>query len=135
MALIELNWNPTTRQLRQFAGLCLVALPSVGYLWGGSWSVIGGLAAIGSCLAVLGYFQPGIVRPLFLTISLVTIPIGLIVGELAVAAIYFFVLLPIGMVFRLLGRDALLRRRNPQARSYWLKKEPPKNIARYYRQF
>lgn len=135
MALIEINWHPTNRQLRQFAGLCWLALPSLGYLWGGNWPVVGGLAAIGSCLAVLGYIQPAFIRPLFLAIILVTMPIGFVVGELALVLIYFLLVLPLAMVFRLMGRDALLRRREPTAQSYWRDKQQPKSIASYYRQF
>jgi hypothetical protein len=135
MTLIELNWNPTTRQLRQFAGLSLLALPSLGYLWSGSWPVVGALAAVGCCLAAIGYFQPAFVRPLFLAISLVTIPIGFVLGELALLMIYFLLLMPMGIVFRLMKRDVLLRRRDPQAQSYWSDKQQPKNVASYYRQF
>ncbi|MFM7843419.1 MAG: hypothetical protein ACKPEY_04200 [Planctomycetota bacterium] len=135
MALIEINWNPTSRQLRQFAGIGLIALPSAGYVWGGSWPAIGMLAALGSGLALAGYLRPAVVRPFFLALSLVTIPIGFVVGELALALIYFLLLLPIGLVFRLMGRDALSRRRDLAARSYWREKQQPKSSASYYRQF
>ncbi len=52
MALIETNWNPTSRQLRQFGGLCLVALPLLGWLWSASSTMIATLAGIGLLIAV-----------------------------------------------------------------------------------
>jgi hypothetical protein len=135
MPLIEFNWNPTVRQLRQFAGLCLFTLPALGYLWKGSWPVIGGLAAVGGLLTTLGLVAPALIRPLFLGLSFVTIPIGMVISELAIATIFYGVLMPLAIFFRLLGRDALRLRIDRNASSYWLDKKQPKNGTSYYRQF
>ena len=40
MKLIEINWQPTDRQLRQFGVICLVALPALGWLWGGGTTIV-----------------------------------------------------------------------------------------------
>ena len=58
MKLVELNWNPTNRQLRQFAIICLFALPLAGWLWGGSRQAIGFLAITGFILAIAGVILP-----------------------------------------------------------------------------
>ena len=34
MSLIEINWSPSLKQLRQFGVLCLVALPLLGLALG-----------------------------------------------------------------------------------------------------
>ena len=34
MQLVEINWNPTERQLRQFSSMCFIGLPFIGWLWG-----------------------------------------------------------------------------------------------------
>lgn len=62
-------------------------------------------------------------------------PIGLVIGEVAILSIYYAVFLPIGLVFRLCGRDTLQRSFDRQAASYWQSKERPKSAAQYYRQF
>ena len=38
MKLVEINWNPTDRQLRQFGMIALVALPALGWLWSGRYA-------------------------------------------------------------------------------------------------
>jgi hypothetical protein len=56
------------------------------------------------------------------------------VGELAMLLIYFGVFLPIGLLFRAAGRDALQRRFDPSQNSYWQAKKQPHDIASYFRQ-
>jgi len=135
MSLIEMNWHPKARQLRQFAGLCAVALPAIGWLWGSSGTVVGTLALLGLAVAVAGTLVPPVVKPLYLLLSLVAWPIGLVVGELAMLAIYGLVFVPIAVGFRLLGRDALRLRMDRARATHWETKRPAKNAASYYRQF
>ena len=72
-----MNWNPTARQLRQFGAICVIALPLIGWIWGGSLVVVGWLLAIGSCLALIGVAAPTVLKPIFLALTLVAMPIGL----------------------------------------------------------
>ena len=48
-----------------------------------------------------------------------------VVSPIVLGAIYFGVVAPVGIVMRLAGRDALRRRLDPQARSYWIERTPP----------
>ena len=135
MKLVELNWNPPERQLRQFGIIALLVLPLVGWLWRGSLPVIAGLAATGGVLALIGVVFPRALKPVFIALMLVTMPIGLVVGELAMLLIYFGVFLPIGLLFKIMGRDSLRLKLNLQAKSYWERKPQPRNPATYFRQF
>lgn len=134
MKLVEVNWNPTNRQLRQFGLICLFALPLISWLWGGGSQVVIGLGAIGLGLALAGAVFPAILKPVFLALTIVTTPIGVVLGEAAMLSIYFGVFLPIGLVFRLMGRDGLQLKRDPEASTYWQSKTPPRDVASYYRQ-
>jgi hypothetical protein len=134
MPLFELNRRPTPRQLRQFGLVCLVALPLAGWLWGGGQMTIGVLAGIGLALAACGLAVPRALLPVFVGISVITIPIGLVAGELALLLIYFGLFLPLGLVFRLLGRDPLERTLDRSAATYWRSRKQPESAARYYRQ-
>ena len=134
MKLIAINWHPNDRQLRQFGIICLVALPLVGWIWGAGSSTLGVLAGIGLLLAVAGIVKPRILAPLFLGLTLVATPIGMVLGELAMLLIYFTIFLPIGLAFRLLKRDALRLKIDRDTASYWQAKKQPKNMASYYRQ-
>ncbi len=134
MKLVEINWNPTDRQLRQFGAISALVLPGIARFWGGSRALVIGLAAIGIAMAVVGWFWPRGLKPLFVGLTIVAIPIGMIVGELALLAIYFFVFLPIGLAFRFAGRDSLLLKRDRNATTHWQPKPQPVDVASYYRQ-
>lgn len=134
MSLIEANWNPSHRQLRQFGVICAVALPTIGWLWSATPTLIGGLAIAGIAVAGLAFAVPKTISPLFVGLMLLTLPIGLVVGELALMLIYAGVFLPIGIVFKLMGRDRLQTRLNQDSNTYWQKKQQPKSVASYYRQ-
>lgn len=71
---------------------------------------------------------------MFLAATLVTLPIGMVVSELAMLLIYFAVFTPMAILFRLLGRDALQRRFEPAATSYWVPRNQPSGPEQYFRQ-
>jgi hypothetical protein len=48
-----------------------------------------------------------------------------VVSPLVLGLIFYGVFAPVGVVMRALGRDAMKRRYEPQAPSYWVKREPP----------
>ena len=48
-----------------------------------------------------------------------------VTSPVAMAAIYFAVVTPTGLLMRMLGKDPLRLRRDPQASSYWILREPP----------
>ncbi len=142
--LIRLNWNPQRRQLRNFGLICLVAFGALGtWAWLGR-SVLGlGLGHVGAAVlwavgggsAVLAMAWPQALRPLFVGLSLVAFPIGLIVSHLLLTLLYYGVITPVGLVRRALGRDPLQRELDPAAHTYWARRDPPPDKSRYFRQF
>jgi hypothetical protein len=134
MKLVSINWHPTQAQLRQFSVIGALLLPLIGWLWGADEFVLKCLVGAGLLIAVVGIAIPAVVKPLFLLLTIVTIPIGLIVSELAMVLIYFGVFLPISLLFRGAGRDALQRRFDPGQKSYWQAKKQPPDVASYFRQ-
>jgi len=134
MKLVEINWRPSDHQLQQFGVICFFALPAIAWFWGASVSVIVTLATIGLAIALVGMIAPPALKHLFLSLSLVTTPIGVVVGELVMLAIYLGCFLPIGIVFRVLGRDALRLKLDRNATSYWESKKQPTSLASYFLQ-
>ncbi len=132
--MIEINWNPTHRQLRQFGLICLVGLPFFGWMANANSSVIGALSAIGCLTAVLALAIPQSLKHIFITISLVTAPIGMVMAEVAMLMIFYLVLFPIGLLLRLSCNDPLKRTFDREAKTYWESKRPPKDASSYYRQ-
>ena len=134
MNLLEVNWDPTNRQLRQFGGLCLFALPLVSWLWGGGEQIVAVLAIVGLLTALAGFACPRTLKPAFIGLTVLAAPIGIVIGELAMLLVYFGVFLPIGLVFLALNRDALQLKPERRSKTYWQAKKPPGGAADYYRQ-
>jgi predicted membrane protein len=48
-----------------------------------------------------------------------------VVSPIVLGAIFFVVLTPTALVMRMVGRDAMKRRFEPSARTYWVERDPP----------
>ena len=131
-----MNWNPSDRQLRQFGLTAWIALPIVAAFWT-ALAVPAILAAVGvgTLVALLGWFSPRSLKWPFVALSLLSLPIGFVLHELCLGLVYFGVLVPLGLVFRCLGRDALGMRRDARATSYWQVKKQPSGVASYFRRW
>ena len=143
--MIELNHNPRPKQLRQFGVGLMLALPVLGWLFSGraglssTWepfhtSLLAALAAGGLASGAMAWLSPRVLKPIYLAAMYAAFPIGFVVGEVILLLIYFLVFLPFAIVFRLIGRDALNRRLDRGAGSYWSPKEQPRDVRSYYRQ-
>jgi hypothetical protein len=125
--------------LRQFAGLCVAIFGGM-FAW--SWYRHSGtpttLAWVGLGLAVVvglgGLIHPPAIRPVFLALMAVTRPIGHVLSTVLIGLIYWGLLTPLALLFRLLGRDALARRR-VVTESYWMPKSQPSDVRRYLHQY
>jgi hypothetical protein len=64
----------------------------------------------------------------------ITQPIGHVVSFVLLGLIYYVVMTPLALVFRIAGRDSLSRR-GPALPSYWEIKNDPDDVLRYLRQY
>ncbi len=135
MPFIQLNTNPTSRQLRQFGCLCVVVLPLIGWLWNTGGTAVWILLGSGLLIAMAAWFSPWLVRPLFVLLGVVAFPVGVVVSEAAMLLIYFGIFFPIGIIFRLMRRDALKLRMERESTSYWTEKAEMSDPESYYRQY
>lgn len=137
MAMIEINWNPPRRELRQFGLLCLAifgAMAAYGYFTGGSVLItraLGGAAVVGG---VLGILAPQALRPIFVGWMVAAFPIGWTISHLLLGAIFYCLLTPIGLLLRVLGTDPMQRSFDRGADTYWNPHEQAE-VKRYFRQF
>ncbi|MCX5660300.1 MAG: SxtJ family membrane protein [Planctomycetota bacterium] len=148
MALMEINWRPSAKMLRQFGVVGAAALAALAAIAGFRHSLLGihlsepiahqvgqGLAWTAAAMLLLAIAAPRTLRPAYLLLTLVTLPIGWVVSHLLLAAIYFGIFTPVALLFRLIGRDALDRRIDPTAQTYWSPRKPVTDLKRYFRQF
>jgi hypothetical protein len=132
----DIPFSPPTRTLRVFAGLWLVffGLACARLLAQGratpAW-VLGAVATLG----VLGLYRPVAVRPAFVASMVLTFPISWAVSRLVLAVTYYGLFAPLGLVFRLAGRDALGLRLEPGRASYWEPRPADPDPRSYFRQF
>jgi len=134
----DIQFDPTTTTLRQFAGLWLVFFGGLG-LWEalarGHSSLSTGLIVAAAVIGLPGLVRPALLRPIFVAWMVLAFPIGWTVSLIMLAILYYGLFTPIGLVFRLIGRDALLRTRRPGLESYWTPKPTPTDPRRYFKQF
>ena len=57
------------------------------------------------------------------------------VGFVALLLVYYGLVTPIGLVFRLMGRDPLQRRFDRALDSYWIRRRSSLPAKRYFQQF
>ena len=147
MGLIRLNLNPTAKELRQFGFIALGAFGLLGALlfWHvvPLWRVLGNatptvayvLWTVGALSALLSIVAPKLNRPLFVGLSIVAFPIGVVMSYLIMGVFFFLILTTLGLIFRLAGRDPLRRRFDATAKSYWIPHKPAGKTDRYFSQF
>ena len=139
MSLIEINLHPSHKELRNFAVIALIASAIISLLL----YVLKGLAvqwvaiifAAGFIIFLSSFVCLKITRIIYLSLILVTFPIGYVVSFILLSTFYFLLLTPLGLLFHLIGRDPLCRKFNSNTKSYWLTHKPPKNLDCYFHQF
>jgi hypothetical protein len=134
----DIPFNPPENTLRQFAVLWLAAFGAIA-AWQG---LAKGRPAAGLALGVfavsagvIGLIRPRALRPIFVGWMVLAFPVGWTISNLFMGMIYFGLFLPFGLVFRLIGRDALALKPPAAATTYWKPRQAPAEIRRYFRQF
>jgi hypothetical protein len=135
MSLFRLEPNPTTRQLHQFGAIGASLLLLTGWWQRDSVVAAVALAACALIGAACTIWIPVSLKRPFVWLSAALLPIGLVVGEIVLAAVYFFIFAPVAIVFRVMGRDALQRSLDADAATYWQDSAEPSTAASYFRQY
>ena len=131
-----IDFHPGDRQVRNFGLTSLVALPLVAALWTrGSLPAILSAAAIGGLLAAIAIAWPRGLRPLLVAINIVTAPLVLLIHDMVLSLAYFLVVVPVGLVFRLFGRDPLQLKIDRGAGTYWQSKKQPRDVRSYFQRW
>jgi hypothetical protein len=133
----DIPFQPSSRTLRQFAALCLAvftALAGWRFLRHGDVLVPWLFLGLAFTLGPLGLVRPQLLRPVFVGWMIVVFPIGWLVSHLVLAVLFYGLFTPLGLIFRLAGRDALACRRKPGQNSFWTPKPAARDVRSYFRQ-
>jgi hypothetical protein len=139
MFLPEINWHPNRRELRTFAMIALIAALLASlllYIFRGlglQWVAV--ISSVGAAILLTSFISLRATRVTYLGLILVTLPIGLAVSFFLLAIFFFGILTPLAMVLRLIGRDPLNRKFDPDIGSYWITHRQPDDLDRYFNQF
>jgi hypothetical protein len=139
----DTNWNPGLVEKRKFAHSLIVGFPAiaavftllawwragvapVGFLW---------LAVIGVSFGLLLWLLPQIARPFYLVWYFAACCIGIVMSNILLAAFFYLVITPIGLIMRAWGHDPLQKRHDRTRPTYWHDVEKVVDGERYFRQF
>jgi hypothetical protein len=138
MALVDINWTPSKKDLRVFALLLIVfgaVIASLVYFkydqqTAGRWVLI-----VSAALGLLGACVPTLIRPVYVTWMALAFPIGWTISHIMMGIVFYLVITPIGFIMKACGRDPMRRRLDRSCQSYWLRRESSDDVKRYFRQF
>ena len=137
--MIEINWKPSGKDLRFFAGGVtilagmLFALGSLAWNW--TALPLGIVTAVAVGMIFVGVLRPHWLRPIYLAWMVAVFPLGWTVSHAVLAVVYFAVFLPIGLMLRARGFDPLQTRPKAENESYWVERKPAVLPERYFRQY
>ncbi|WP_165223248.1 SxtJ family membrane protein [Aquisphaera insulae] len=134
----DIQFRPDARTLRQFAGLWLVCFGGLAAWEGfgrGHTTAATALGILALAVGVPGLLRPQVLRPIYVGWMVLAFPIGWTISQIILAVMYYGLFTPIGLIFRLIGRDSLHRARRPGQATYWAPKATPTDPRRYLKQF
>jgi hypothetical protein len=137
MRWADIPFNPPPRTLRWFSlfGVLFLAGLACVQVWRSdnrlAAAVLGGVAAL---LGLAGLLAPRLVRPVYVGLMVLTFPIGWVMSHVLLGLVFYGVITPLALFFKLVGRDALARRFEPARESYWAPKRGAADMRSYFRQ-
>ena len=138
MALVDINWNPSRKELRVFSLLLILfgaIVAAVLYRRLESQTPSAVALLVTSLVGLAGLAVPASVRPVYIVWMGLVFPIGWTVSHAMMLVVFYFVLTPIGLAMRLCGRDPMQRKLDREAKSYWLPHSRRSGLKGYFRQF
>jgi len=154
MAAIDIDWNPDEKKLKEFGWVSVIGFSVIGFLvlptaswihslsgeepyawtdW--NWKISLILLGVGIAIWVLSLISIKAVKLVYVFWMAVAFPIGWTISHLILGLLYFLLFTPMAIVFRMMGRDALDRKIDKNAASYWIHREGAPESSRYVRQF
>jgi len=138
MPVIDVDREPTQRELNWFGTLLLVVACIVGAILFWRFHAVSAARAVwiaGGAVWLLHLAFPFLRRPLYFGWMRLTYPIGWLVSHATLAAIYYLLITPMGLLLRVGGWNPLQRGFDREAATYWTKEEPHRALEGYFRQY
>ena len=121
----KMHIDSSDGKVRNFGFLfCVVFALLAGFSWykgGHVWPWLAGGSAL---FLLLGLVAKPILRPIYIGWMAFAFVLGWINTRLILGVFFYAILLPVGVIFKILRKDPLERTLDRQAPSYWIKREP-----------
>jgi hypothetical protein len=138
MSLIKLNTTPSRRELLWFSALwfplTVGLLGLLAHRGIGGWYAAISIWIAGAGLAATMLIVESIAKRVYIGMSYATYPMGVVMSHVTLRVAYFAVIMPIGLLLRLMRRDSMRRRFDADAASYWQARGAQRESAEYFRQ-
>ena len=138
MALIEINKNPSSRELFWFGLLLPVFVSLFGFLLRFQF----GLETVPVVVVIAGYLAavvfwtiPRLRLSVYRGWLYLTYPLGLIISYTILAVVYYGLFTTLGWILRRIGHDPMKKDLDTSAETYWARRPGSADSARYLRQF
>jgi hypothetical protein len=86
-------------------------------------------------MGIVGLIKPSSMRLLFIAASAAAFPIGWVVSHIALMIMFYGVVTPMALFWRIRRRDVLQLRAKPGQSSFWVSREEQPAPERYLKQF
>ena len=142
--MIDIDWKPSDRKLRQFAVASLFGFPLIGFLLTKLLPALGAqvpentimvAAIVGAVICILGLIVPKAALPVYVALVALALPIGLALSFILIPLIYYGVFTPVALGLKALGKDPMERSLAPNEGSYWITRKPVRSSSQYYKQY
>jgi hypothetical protein len=132
--IASVRWHPSIAELRKFGLVLIVGFGILGglFLWRGKPHVAHWLWIVGGGVGVWALLLPRWSVWFYRVWMSLGVVIGAISSRIVMTAVFFVIITPVALFFRLKGRDALTLKKPSNPESYWIK-HPEQFDESYYK--
>ena len=138
MSLVNINWTPNKKELRQFGLTLIIGFSFIGlffYFFYDKEIIAYACWLFGFTAGLLGLTGFKLALPVYWAWMFIAFIMGNIMSRLILAIIFYVMVTPISLIMKILRRDRL-HLKKPTNSSYWLEENHVnKNESQYERQF
>lgn len=117
--------GPSNKNFGFTVGGIFAAIGAIkGFFFSFSWFAIA-LLSIGGVLIALTLIVPHLLTPLNKAWMKLGLLLFFIVNPIIMGLLFLVCFIPAGLIMKLIGRDAMKRKFDKKAETYWIKKEDP----------
>ena len=126
----------TKKELKQFSIVIGIVFVLIGF-YQFSFTNNSGFYSFSSGLLILiiGHLVPKVLLPFQKLWMIFSVIIGWIMSRVILTILFYFVMSPIGLFLRIMGKDILNKKLDTSSTTYWISKTKNTDINRYSKQF